>query len=508
MNILNWVIYLIFGFLAFTPLTMINLFNVDEKYKNFKYVSISLLLWWITDFLRLVIRNYEFQYYLSLTVFPVVFLFTIVFLISIFDYFKTSLPKSIKIVLYLFLIIDILVTYTNKYHNMLVELDYSSNITLEIFRNAPLGLFFYIHTFIAYTSLLIGIGMVLGQLFKKYNTTGDKVPFVLLLLSISFGILLNITHITLRIFTLDPSLITTITTISILYYVFYMRDLKLILGLNRNNFILNNLREKYVITDETNHIVDASKSFKELFDIDVRMNIPFEEFQNSIKDDVYFYTEDNKLKIEMKPGMIYLNTLKKDINLPFYKYSGSFYLFYDETNNLKYMHDAKYIKTHDLMTSIYNRNYLEELRDKLDDSNDTYDIILFDLDGLKIINDTLGHNEGDKLLQRFSRQLLEVTKDKNVYPIRLGGDEFIILSINNPNVFIKEILNDLNEINSKLPFIKSVHYSFSHIRRKDETETLRDLLTKADIGLYDMKASKHDYKDQLIEKIKKENSKH
>jgi diguanylate cyclase (GGDEF)-like protein len=156
------------------------------------------------------------------------------------------------------------------------------------------------------------------------------------------------------------------------------------------------------------------------------------------------------------------------------------------------------------MTDIYNRNYLEELRDQLDDSEVKYEVLFFDLDGLKIINDLLGHDAGDELLKKFSKQL-KAHLSKDIYPIRLGGDEFVILSTNENNN-LKDILNQLIETNKKLPFVEAVHFSYSFAKRANISETLRDVLSRADEGLYKMKESKSNYKDELTMKIKQNQS--
>jgi diguanylate cyclase (GGDEF)-like protein len=53
-------------------------------------------------------------------------------------------------------------------------------------------------------------------------------------------------------------------------------------------------------------------------------------------------------------------------------------------------------------------------------------LVLFDLDGFKQVNDTLGHAAGDKVLKEFSRHLLDAFRDSDVVA-RLGGDEFCVL---------------------------------------------------------------------------------
>jgi len=92
-------------------------------------------------------------------------------------------------------------------------------------------------------------------------------------------------------------------------------------------------------------------------------------------------------------------------------------VFYTETGSrLAYI---------DYLTNIYNRNALErDLDERLAVGNAYY--FIADLNGLKMVNDTLGHSAGDRLLQEFARVLVDaVGDDGRAY--RQGGDEFVVL---------------------------------------------------------------------------------
>lgn len=78
----------------------------------------------------------------------------------------------------------------------------------------------------------------------------------------------------------------------------------------------------------------------------------------------------------------------------------------------------------DLMTGCYNRNALEENREMFDRMELYVGIV--DIDGLKVINDILGHDRGDVLIKSVANYL----KELDAMTIRLGGDEFLVLSVN------------------------------------------------------------------------------
>lgn len=84
----------------------------------------------------------------------------------------------------------------------------------------------------------------------------------------------------------------------------------------------------------------------------------------------------------------------------------------------------------DSLTEVYNRACFEEKREELNSENHLpIGIIMGDVNGLKFVNDTFGHLEGDKLLKNMAKILKKVTcKDDFIF--RWGGDEFIILMPN------------------------------------------------------------------------------
>ena len=85
--------------------------------------------------------------------------------------------------------------------------------------------------------------------------------------------------------------------------------------------------------------------------------------------------------------------------------------------------------THDYLTGLFNRQYfIEYLQKKMNELNSTSNysyLLLIDLDHFKNVNDSLGHDIGDRLLQEVV-QRMQNSLPPNVTISRLGGDEFII----------------------------------------------------------------------------------
>lgn len=82
---------------------------------------------------------------------------------------------------------------------------------------------------------------------------------------------------------------------------------------------------------------------------------------------------------------------------------------------------------HDELTGLYNRSYFEDTLARLGTGRfDPVTVVMCDVDGLKLVNDTLGHRAGDELL-RAAADVLRKSVRKSDIVARIGGDEFAVL---------------------------------------------------------------------------------
>jgi diguanylate cyclase (GGDEF)-like protein/PAS domain S-box-containing protein len=79
----------------------------------------------------------------------------------------------------------------------------------------------------------------------------------------------------------------------------------------------------------------------------------------------------------------------------------------------------------DPLTGCFNRRYLDRRRAELERPTSHWVCLLFDLTGFKAVNDTYGHEEGDRVLQAFAHFLSRHHRSEDVL-VRLGGDEFAL----------------------------------------------------------------------------------
>jgi len=86
----------------------------------------------------------------------------------------------------------------------------------------------------------------------------------------------------------------------------------------------------------------------------------------------------------------------------------------------------RYFADHDAVTGLYNRRFFEQEISEISENADTIGILICDVDGLKLINDTMGHEEGDRYLISCA-QILTESCPLNSIIARIGGDEFAII---------------------------------------------------------------------------------
>jgi len=157
----------------------------------------------------------------------------------------------------------------------------------------------------------------------------------------------------------------------------------------------------------------------------------------------------------------------------------------------------RFMSFHDALTGLYNRAYFEEELTRLDGGRQyPVSIIACDLDGLKQINDQLGHDAGDRAIKAAAKVLGLHPFRKEDVVARIGGDEFIIILPSadldqNPAIFDR-ITNGLDHFNNSdldddLYRPISMSLGFAVVQ---EGESLKDGYKAADKAMYINKSKK------------------
>ncbi|MCW8335573.1 GGDEF domain-containing protein [Vibrio paucivorans] len=133
-----------------------------------------------------------------------------------------------------------------------------------------------------------------------------------------------------------------------------------------------------------------------------------------------------------------------------------------------------YQSTIDELTGLYNRKKLDAIKLV------RFDLIYFDIDGLKAINDSEGHSAGDLVIVRFA-QAIKQSLDNSEQAFRIGGDEFLVI------VKRKRAQRFINALRSDLK-TENIHYSYGV--ESTSIDEFYEALERTDRAMYEMKNSR------------------
>ena len=189
-----------------------------------------------------------------------------------------------------------------------------------------------------------------------------------------------------------------------------------------------------------------------------------------------------------KSGKIFLDILISQVNIDGPENDGYLVHTQDITQKKQIEENIRYLSFHDKLTGLYNRAYFEEELMRLDSGRHLpLGFIIGDVNGLKLINDSFGHLEGDKLLINIGN-LLKNTCRKDDIVARWGGDEFAILL---PQTSEELVLNVANRIYEKcLKFEKKripLSISLGYNIKNENSQDMQKIIIEAEDRMYKRK---------------------
>ena len=152
------------------------------------------------------------------------------------------------------------------------------------------------------------------------------------------------------------------------------------------------------------------------------------------------------------------------------------------------------LKFIDQLTSLKNRNYLNECLDTWN-NNTIYPqtIIVMDLNNLQEINDLEGYNEGDKQIKACANILIKTQLD-NSEVMRTDGNEFVIYLVGYSQKQVTNYIHKLNKEMDHLPYKKGAEFGYSMIL--DDIKTIEDALNESvEVMKKQKKGKKNETKD-------------
>ena len=180
---------------------------------------------------------------------------------------------------------------------------------------------------------------------------------------------------------------------------------------------------------------------------------------------------------------------------------GGLCMMEDKSKEHEALEASEFLSLHDPLTALPNRKLLKERMDQIrieQKRQHSFSVLLFlDIDHFKQINDSLGHNIGDKILMQTSKRLSGRLRESDTLS-RLGGDEFVIL-LPHLSTDHDQAIHNAHEVTQKIhaamdePFSIDKHQVFSSVSIgvslfcADITDS-NEILRRADMAMYQSKA--------------------
>jgi diguanylate cyclase (GGDEF)-like protein len=154
----------------------------------------------------------------------------------------------------------------------------------------------------------------------------------------------------------------------------------------------------------------------------------------------------------------------------------------------------KFLSENDFLTGAYNRRYVKKVASKLMTmaklKKESIGFLMIDVNNFKLVNDTLGHRVGDKLLVELSRILKQNTRKSDLVA-RWGGDEFLILTPKIDRNELQRLVKRITLISKKNAIEYSelkLGVSIGYAIYPDDGLNFDDLVNLADKKMYNFKS--------------------
>lgn len=207
---------------------------------------------------------------------------------------------------------------------------------------------------------------------------------------------------------------------------------------------------------------------------------------------------------------------KKNILIKFHrmldvsgKFAGTVIILTDQTEQKQIEERLRYMSFYDMLTGLYNRSYYEQkIKQVSTENRDMVGIVSCDIDGLKLVNDNLGHQTGDILIKLVGSILKSSFRESDIV-CRIGGDEFaVLMPYIDDNAVIQNLCQKVhmaieqhNTFNRKKPVSVSIGWATGRLFSNKE---ILKIIETADSLMYSEKKINHERFNLLfLERFKK-----
>ncbi len=246
------------------------------------------------------------------------------------------------------------------------------------------------------------------------------------------------------------------------------------------------------ITDENGHYVEANLAASKITGYSnaqlLKMTITDITAEDSlVHASALFATLKKKGKMSGELKFKHKSGLKRWWSIDAVKLSDQRYLgfSYDINDKKKAEENLLFLGYHDQLTGLYNRGYFENIIGVIDtDENLPISLVICDINGLKMANDSFGHDVGDNLIVNAAR-LLEESVSPGEIVARIGGDEFVLVF---PKTDTDTLKKKLETIKLKAAGIEisglTLSLAFGYETKSSNNQTFMETLANAENHMY------------------------
>ncbi|ANB61023.1 EAL domain-containing protein [Anoxybacteroides amylolyticum] len=177
----------------------------------------------------------------------------------------------------------------------------------------------------------------------------------------------------------------------------------------------------------------------------------------------------------------------REMTIPYYTHEAKFLVIRDVSEQKSIEKEMEYMAQYDVLTGLYNRQYLREKLNELLLNYTGLAVLLIDIHRFKFINDFLGHANGDELLRQVARRLKGIESERTMLA-RVSDDEFVVACIYEQEQELKTLLEKLDRLlqepyfiaGEKLNITTNIGISYAC----DANLSVETLLSNADKAVY------------------------
>ncbi|MCM3727778.1 diguanylate cyclase [Neobacillus cucumis] len=425
-------------------------------------------------------------------------------LLMCFEYVEQKLKRYLYYVLFVIPIITIFMHETNDLHHLYyTSMGLNSDSPFPILK-VEHGPWFYVHSIFLFLCLMISIITLLMKL--KRAKFRFRIQIILMASGIVMPIIANYFYLNgLSPYGIDLGPVSM--SISFIFHGAALLSYQMfnVTPIARDS-VFESMKDGVLVLNQNGVIVDFNNAM-----LDVLPNLNSQVIGKSIDNgygrlaDIIRLEEELDYELCVDEEKTYYHIRFSTVSNKNNKLIGKIITFVNVTERVLLQEQLKNLASIDGLTGVYNRTFFMQESEKMLASRNLtggkVSVIMFDIDHFKNVNDSFGHQAGDRVLAHVASLAKESLRSTDIIG-RYGGEEFILLLPDTPLNVAYELAQSLRVkiTESVTPFMDKEIYvtssfgvSSAKIMGGDHGQTLQNLMREADQALYGAKRKGRDH---------------